>query len=87
MSEQGFKDIALAEWLGWFLPARTPSNIVQSLNSIVRDGLSSSALVDGLANAGLEPRYATPEQFAALLRQDYDRWAPLVKATGFTAAD
>jgi tripartite-type tricarboxylate transporter receptor subunit TctC len=87
MSEQGFKDIALTEWLGWFLPARTPSNIVRNLNQIVRDGLSSAALVESLASTALEPRYATPEQFAALLRQDYDRWAPIVKATGFTAAD
>ena len=87
MVEQGIKDIALTEWLGWFLPAKTPADIVQKLNAIVRDGLQAPELVESLANSALEPRYATPEQFAALLKQDYDRWAPIAKATGFTATD
>ncbi len=85
--EQGYKDIALQEWLGWFLPARTPTDIVERLNLGVREGLQSPELVDSLAKSGLQPRYATPEEFARIVKQDYDRWAPIVKATGFTATD
>ena len=85
--EQGFKDIALQEWLGWFLPARTPMDIVERLNLGVREGLQSPELVDSLAKSGLQPKYATPDEFARVVKQDYDRWAPIVKATGFTAAD
>ena len=85
--EQGFKDIALQEWLGWFVPARTPADVVQRLNLGVRDGLQSPELVASLANNGLQPRYTTPDEFARLVKQDYDRWAPIVKAVGFTAAD
>jgi tripartite-type tricarboxylate transporter receptor subunit TctC len=85
--EQGFKDIALQEWLGWFLPARTPMDVVQKLNLGVRDGLQSPELVASLPNSALQPRYTTPDEFARLVKQDYDRWGPIVKTVGFTAAD
>jgi tripartite-type tricarboxylate transporter receptor subunit TctC len=85
--EQGYKDIALQEWLGWFLPARTSKDIVERLNLLVREGLQAPELVDNLAKSGLQPRYAAPDEFARIVKQDYDRWAPIVKATGFTAAD
>ncbi len=87
MVEQGFPDIALQEWLGWFLPAKTPAPVVQSLNGILREGLQAPDLVESLGKSALQPRYLTPDAFAALLKQDLDRWAPIVKATGFSAME
>ena len=87
MVEQGFADIALQEWLGWFLPARTPMDVVKRLNDLVREGLQDPALVASLANGALQPRYTTPEEFATVLRQDYERWVPIVRDTGFSATD
>jgi tripartite-type tricarboxylate transporter receptor subunit TctC len=86
MTEQGF-DIALQEWLGWFLPARTSPDIVRSLNGLVGEGLRSPEMIASLANGGLQPRHTTPEEFAVLLRSDYDRWAGIAKATGFTITE
>ncbi len=43
--EQGYKDIALQEWLGWFVPAKTPMDTVNKLNAIVRDGLQAPDFV------------------------------------------
>lgn len=34
---------------------------------------------------GLEPRTSSPEELASLMRVDFERWAPIIKATGFTA--
>jgi len=34
---------------------------------------------------GLEATSSTPDQLAALLKQSYDRWGPIVKEIGFTA--
>ena len=34
LREQGYKDIAVQEWLGWFLPAKTPAEIVNTLNAL-----------------------------------------------------
>jgi tripartite-type tricarboxylate transporter receptor subunit TctC len=87
MVEQGFAEIALQEWLGWFLPARTSPDVVRRLNDLVREGLQAPELVATLANGSLQPRYTTPEEFAVVLKQDYERWAPIVQATGFSATD
>jgi tripartite-type tricarboxylate transporter receptor subunit TctC len=84
MAEQGISEIALTEWLGWFLPAATPPEIVRNLNGMVRDGLQDPQMIASLANSALEPRYATPEQCADLLKEDHERWASIAKSTGFT---
>jgi tripartite-type tricarboxylate transporter receptor subunit TctC len=87
LSEQGFTDIAMQEWLGWFLPAKTPDTIVRSLSEILREGLQAPEVVDSLGKSALQTRFMTPEAFAVQIREDRDRWAPIVKATGFTAAE
>ena len=75
MKEQGFADIALTEWLGWFLPAGTPPDLVDTLNGFVREGLQDPQMIANLANSALEPYYKTPEACAALLKEDHGRWA------------
>jgi tripartite-type tricarboxylate transporter receptor subunit TctC len=87
MREQGIQEIALSEWLGWFLPANTPAETIHRLNQIVREGLQAPGMIEGLANGGLEPRHMPPAEFAAQLKQDYDRWAAIVQSTGFSMTE
>jgi tripartite-type tricarboxylate transporter receptor subunit TctC len=44
-------------------------------------------MVASLAASALEPRHQSPAEFAAVLKQDYDRWAEIAKATGFTMTE
>jgi tripartite-type tricarboxylate transporter receptor subunit TctC len=85
--EQGYKDIAVQEWLGWFLPAKTPAEIVQRLNTQVREALQAPDYVAALATYGLQPIHQAPDEFARVVRADFDKWRPIVRATGFTAED
>lgn len=85
--EQGYKDIAVEEWLGWFLPAKTPKATVDALNRQVREALSAPDYIAQLATYGLQPVHQSPEGFAKRVKADYDRWGPIVRATGFTAED
>jgi len=85
--EQGYADIALQEWLGWFVPAKTPADTVRRLNTLVREGLQSPELQDALSRNALEAQHQSPEEFAAMLRRDLAHWAPIVKATGFKAEE
>jgi len=87
MAEQGYPDIALQEWLGWFVPAKTPTEVVKRLNAQVRENLQSPELQDALAKNALEPQHQSPEDFAAMLKADIARWGPIVKATGFKAEE
>ena len=85
--EQGFKDIVVQEWLGWFVPAKTPMETVNKLNALVRESLRSPEFVETLAKNSLQPVTQSPDEFARLLRQDHERWAAIAKTTGFTAED
>ena len=87
MVEQGYKDIALQEWLGWFVPAKTPMDMVNRLNAIVREGLQATDFVEALAKNGLQPVTQSADEFARIVKRDFDRWSVIAKATGFTAED
>jgi tripartite-type tricarboxylate transporter receptor subunit TctC len=86
--EQGYPDIALADWLGWFVPAGTPAETVRRLNAAVREALETPAFTETvLEKNGLRALHQSPEEFARLVRHDHERWGPVVRATGFTAED
>jgi tripartite-type tricarboxylate transporter receptor subunit TctC len=83
--EQGLKDFVYNEWFGFYLPAKAPVDIVTRLNTALRAALAAPETINGLAAMGLEARSSTPAELAQRLKADTERWAPLVKAIGFTA--
>ena len=86
-AEQGYSEIVSQEWLGWFVPAKTPMETVRRLNALVRESLSAPELIESLATRGLQPWHQSPEEFAALFKTEYERWGRIAKATGFTAEE
>jgi tripartite-type tricarboxylate transporter receptor subunit TctC len=84
-AEQGFKDIVFDEWFGIYVPAKTPAAVVSRLSDALRKALTSPDVVEALGQMGLEAAPSTPEQLAALLKRDTERWAPLIKTIGFSA--
>jgi tripartite-type tricarboxylate transporter receptor subunit TctC len=87
MVELGFKDVVLVEYLGWYAPAKTSPEFVRRLNAAVQEALASSELQETFAKLGLQAVRESPESFAARIKDDLARWAPIVKATGFSAED
>ena len=84
-AEQGMKDFVYSEWFGFYVPAKTPADIVNRLNVALRVALAAPETVNGLAVMGLEAQASSPAELAARLKADTERWAPLVKTIGFTA--
>jgi tripartite-type tricarboxylate transporter receptor subunit TctC len=84
-SEQGFAELQHSEWFGFFLPPRAAPELVTRVNAALRTALADKNVVDGLATFGLEAMASSPAEFAALLRTDTAKWAPIVKTIGFTA--
>ncbi len=87
MTEQGFKELAYVEWLGWFGPAQMQPARVAALNAAVNEALATPAMGEALAKVGLEPLRSTAAQFAAQVRQEHGYWAQVVKTTGFQPED
>ncbi|MDP3701695.1 MAG: Bug family tripartite tricarboxylate transporter substrate binding protein [Hylemonella sp.] len=84
-AEQGFKELTHSEWFAFFLPPKATPELVARMNSALKAALASKDVVDGLATFGLEAMSNSPAELADLLRQDTAKWAPIVKAIGFTA--
>jgi tripartite-type tricarboxylate transporter receptor subunit TctC len=87
IAEAGYPSLEFAEWFGFFVPARTPSATVERLSSVLRAALQTKEVLAGLANQSVEPGGLTPADFARQMRADYERWGPIVKASGFTPLD
>lgn len=86
-TELGYKDIVVVEFLGWYAPARTPPELVRQLNAAVQEALATPEMQDVFARNGLLVLRHSPEAFAAHVREEVQRWGPLVKSTGFTPED
>ncbi len=84
-AEQGYKDLAINEWFAFFMPAKTPADVVQRANKALRAALAMPDVVEGLAQMGLEAQSSTPEELGARMKRDYEYWGPIVKAIGFKA--
>jgi tripartite-type tricarboxylate transporter receptor subunit TctC len=70
-------------WLGLFAPAQTPKPVLARLYEEVNKALVDHAVDDRLQKAGgMQPNPVTPEQFAAMIRRDYDKYGKLVKDIG-----
>jgi tripartite-type tricarboxylate transporter receptor subunit TctC len=86
MREQGY-NVVVESWLGAFVPARTPAETVQALNAAIGEATRSAAMTENLAKVGNTPASQTPAEFAATVKADIERWGPVVKASGFVAAE
>jgi tripartite-type tricarboxylate transporter receptor subunit TctC len=84
-AEQGYKDLTHSEWFAFFLPPKTAPETLAKVNAALRTALASKDVIDGLATFGLESLSSTPAELADLLKKDTVKWAPIVKAIGFTA--
>jgi tripartite-type tricarboxylate transporter receptor subunit TctC len=71
-------------WFGLFGPAKLPAAITDKLNRTIVTALADSKLRERLQNEGASPVGSTSTEFAAFVREDIKRWAPVVKASGAT---
>jgi tripartite-type tricarboxylate transporter receptor subunit TctC len=83
--ELGYPVVEEDDWFGIFVPARTPEETVKTLNTAIRDALKTDDVKAGLAKLSLDPAGQPPEAFARLVKSEFDRWGPIVEASGFRA--
>jgi tripartite-type tricarboxylate transporter receptor subunit TctC len=82
VGESGYKGFDAITWFGFLAPAGTPKDIVARLNAEFNKALLQADLRKRLGDEGADPLGGTPEQFAALIRDDMVRWGKTVKESG-----
>ena len=63
-------------------PARTPETIVDRLAAAIHKVLATKEMQERLATGGSKATPMSPQGFAAFIKEDTERWAPIIKVSG-----
>ena len=85
MAEQGFPGFEISNWQGFVAPAGTPPAIIQLLNQVTNQALADPTIKAQMLAQGNELGGGTPEQFAAHIKAEAERWGKVVKLAKISA--
>jgi tripartite-type tricarboxylate transporter receptor subunit TctC len=87
MVEAGYPLLKDVTWFGFFVPAKTPPNIIEDLNGAIQVALRASEIESSLAKLSVEIDPISMDNFAQLLASESARWKEIVRATGYSPND
>ena len=82
--ELGYPMLAFPGWYGIFAPAATPAELVNRYNDVIVKAIRTPEVRERMRAVELEPREMSAAEFQAFVKADTERWAPIIKASGFT---
>jgi len=84
-AELGYPQINVSLWYGLLAPAGTPRPVIEKLNRTIGELLDAPEVLERLHAQGAEPMRGTPDAFAAFMRAEMAKWAPVVKQANVKA--
>jgi tripartite-type tricarboxylate transporter receptor subunit TctC len=85
IAELGYPGFEMMSWYGVLLPARTPHAIVTKLNAAIVAALRVPDVVEQMKRQGMDTIGSSPEEFAAYLKNETEKWAKVVKSANIKA--
>ena len=85
MMEAGVPGYSATTWNGILTTAGTPKDRIAKLNDALVRAMKSPEMKQALDKIGQDPLWSTPEEFAAFLREETEKWGKVIKATGVKA--
>jgi tripartite-type tricarboxylate transporter receptor subunit TctC len=85
MIESGYKDFVVEPWFGFQVPAGTPREVIQTLNSAFNTAVQNPRIQKRLEESGVRVVGGPPERLAQQISGEYARWAKVVKANNIRA--
>ena len=84
LKEQGLADLDAGAWIGIVAPAGTPAPLLDRIRRDILAVLREPEVATALNNQLMEVVGSTPEEFAAHLREERDRWTPVILKSKIT---
>ena len=78
-AEVGYPRVQVLNWQGVIVPAGTPAAVIAKLNEAVNRALKEPDLRDKILAQGNEVAGGTPQEFAAWIASESDKWARVVR--------
>lgn len=85
IAESGYPGFEANVWHAFIAPKGTPPAIVEKLRAEIHKALADPEVKERLANLGAEVAPSTPQELAALVRAEHERYAKLVREAGIKA--
>lgn len=85
VAESGLAGFDISTWFGVFTPAGTPRAVVDRLHSEFTRALAAPDVREKMQNLGAEPVGNTPQEFAAYIRAEAEKYARVIRASGAKA--
>jgi tripartite-type tricarboxylate transporter receptor subunit TctC len=79
--EAGLPEFESNGWFGIVAPAGTPPDVIQTLNSAFVTVMQEPGVVERIHALGSEPMPMTPDEFAAFIRSEIDKWLKVMAAS------
>jgi tripartite-type tricarboxylate transporter receptor subunit TctC len=79
VDESGVPGYEAGTWFGLFAPARTPRAIVRKIHADVQRILADPEMQNYFSPQLLQPMIGTPEQFAAFIKSDAQKWGTIIR--------
>lgn len=84
VAEAGVPGYQATLWLNLAAPAGTPADIVQRLYAATAKALQDAELQQSFRAAGVEASPMSPQELAAFMQAEYEKWGKVVRDTGAT---
>ena len=85
LGEAGIAGVEADAWVGLIAPAGTSEAVLAKISKEVVAVLADGAVVEKLKAQYMVPIANSPEAFKAVLKEEHDRWAPIIAAGGIKA--
>jgi tripartite-type tricarboxylate transporter receptor subunit TctC len=85
IAESGLPGYDTGVWWGFLAPAGLPADIKAKLAKDCADAVQVAAVRDRLLSLGATPIGSSPQEFENLIRADYEKWGPVIKAANIKA--
>ncbi len=82
MAESGYPSVIITGWTGLLGPAGMPREAVERIQAEVRKHLLAPELKESLTKQGSAPVASTPEQFAAFIKAEAEKWSRVIRLAG-----
>jgi tripartite-type tricarboxylate transporter receptor subunit TctC len=82
IAEAALPGYEAAQWYGVLAPAGTPRDIVSKLHAAIVRTLQDAMIRERFLADGAEPVGSSPDEFAAYMRTETEKWAKVIKAAG-----
>jgi tripartite-type tricarboxylate transporter receptor subunit TctC len=80
--ELGVQDYDVSSTYAVFAPAATPRPVIERLQDELKKALSTESVRTRLRTAGVEPKFAPPDEVKALLQRSVKQWAIVIRSAG-----